>query len=151
MDCFTLAAYMQRAPFKLDPAPCSSVQNQQSKTNTTSWYVLFLIVLCCCRCLRYLGRRVLRHQVGTIGLFPVNAPSFKGFVRSTRSRQGQDLDLGWWLQPAFFAAPCFSRLLHCMTDPAFLVVSLTPALINCTQPPASCDRGCLTYCLFMLQ
>ena len=23
--------------------------------------------------------------------------------------------LGWWSQPAFFAAPCFSRFQHCMT------------------------------------
>ena len=51
---------------------------------------------------------------------------------------GQGLGLGWWwqLQPAFFAAPCFSRFQHCMTNPAFLVASLSPALITCTQPPA---------------
>ena len=49
--------------------------------------------------------------------------------------KGQDLGLGWWWQLAFFAAPCFSRFQHCMTNPAFLVASLSPALITCTQPP----------------
>ena len=44
--------------------------------------------------------------------------------------------MGWWSQPALFTAPCFSRFQHCMTDPAFLVASLSPALITCTQPQA---------------
>ena len=40
---------------------------------------------------------------------------------------GQNLGLGWWLQLVLFAAPCFSRFQHCMTDLLFL-----PAF-----PPAS--------------
>ena len=55
--------------------------------------------------------------------------------RSVDQLTGQDLGLGGWLQPALFAVPCFSRFQHCMTDPAFLVASLSPALITCTQPP----------------